>query len=61
MKVAVDQDVCIGSGNCEDTCPEVFKVVEGKSQVQVDMVPPGLEDKVSEAISGCPTGAISSA
>ena len=59
MKANVDQDACIGSGNCEGTCPKVFKVVDGKSQVQVDPVPPEEEDCVGEAVSGCPVGAIS--
>jgi ferredoxin len=48
MKAKVDQDVCIGSGNCEATCPKVFKVVDAKSQVQVDPVPPSEEDCVGK-------------
>ena len=59
MKVTVDQDTCIGSGNCEATAPDVFEVKDGKSQVKVDTVPKGQEDKVKEAAEGCPTGAIS--
>jgi ferredoxin len=59
MRVKVDQEMCIGSGNCEATCPKVFKVVDGKSQVQADPVPEAEEDRAGEAISGCPVGAIS--
>ena len=59
MKVSVDQDVCIGSGNCEATCPEVFVVRDEKSHVKVDTVPEGLEDKAQEAVDGCPVQAIS--
>lgn len=59
MKVKVDEDVCVGSGNCEATCPGIFKVVDGKSQVQVDTVPEDEEDCAREAESGCPVGAIS--
>jgi ferredoxin len=59
MKAKVDQDVCIGSGNCEATCPTIFKVVDGKSQVQVDTVPEKEESCVEEAVDGCPVGAIS--
>ncbi|MCF8130135.1 MAG: ferredoxin [Deltaproteobacteria bacterium] len=59
MKAKVDKDVCIGSGNCESTCPKVFKVVDGISQVQVTPVPPEEEDCVRDAEAGCPSGAIS--
>jgi ferredoxin len=59
MKVIVDQDVCIGSGNCEATCPNLFKVVDGKSQVKADPVPEGDENCAKEAVDGCPVGAIS--
>ncbi len=59
MKAKVDKDVCIGSGNCESTCPKVFKVVDGTSRVQVDPVPPDQEDCVKDAEKGCPSGAIS--
>ena len=59
MKVSVDQDVCIGSGNCEATCPEVFEVRDEKSHVKVNTVPADLEDKVREAVDGCPVQAIS--
>jgi ferredoxin len=59
MKLKVDEDVCIGSGNCEGTCPKLFKVVDGKSRVQVDPVPEEEEDCAQEAVNGCPVGAIS--
>lgn len=59
MKATVDQDTCVGSGNCEATAPEVFEVKDGKSHVKKNPVPEDQEDKVREAESGCPTGAIS--
>ena len=59
MKAKVDKDACIGSGNCENTCPTIFKVVDGKSQVRVSTVPEEEEDCVKQAIEGCPAGAIS--
>jgi len=60
MKAKVDKSVCIGSGNCEATCPDIFQVVGGKSEVQVDTVPAEQEDCVRDAVAGCPAGAISS-
>ena len=59
MKAKVDKDLCVGSGNCEETCPKVFKVVDERSQVQVDPLPSEEEDCVGEAVNGCPGGAIS--
>jgi ferredoxin len=59
MKAIVDKDTCIGSGNCEATCPRIFKVVDGKSTVQTNPVPAEEEDCVREAVDGCPAGAIS--
>lgn len=59
MKAKVDKDVCVGSGNCEATAPAVFELKDGKSHVKVDTVPKDQEDKVRDAVEGCPTGAIS--
>lgn len=59
MKVQVDKNICIGSGNCEMTAPDVFEVRDGKSHVLVDEVPADQEGKVREAVDGCPSGAIS--
>jgi len=59
MKVQVDQEACIGSGNCEMTAPAVFEVTDGKSRVKVGTVPPDQEAKVKAAVDGCPAGAIS--
>ncbi len=58
MKVVVNRDNCIGCGACEALCPEVFQIDdEGLSTVinneNLDV------DKVTEAIEGCPTSAIS--
>jgi len=59
MKAKVDKSVCIGSGNCEATCPDIFQVVDGKSEVQVGTVPKDQESCVQDAVAGCPVGAIS--
>ena len=59
MKAKVDEGLCIGSANCEGTCPAVFKVVDGLSRVQVEEVPKEEEARAKKAMDGCPTGAIS--
>ena len=58
MKANVDEDLCIGSANCEATCPAVFKVIGGISRVQVDVVPPEAEAKCRQAVEDCPVSAI---
>jgi len=52
----VDRDLCIGCGNCESLCPEVFHVgPEGKSEVIGEI---GGCD-IQLAIDTCPVAAIS--
>jgi ferredoxin len=58
MRVLVDKDVCVGSGQCEATCPAVFEVVDGKSRVKADPVPQEEEKRARDAVDGCPTSAI---
>ena len=35
MKVIIDEDLCVGCGNCEEVCPAVFHLNEeiGKAEV----------------------------
>ncbi len=58
MKVVVDEDKCVGTGSCEQSCPKVFKVVAGISKVLVEVVPKEEEARAREAVEGCPMGAI---
>jgi ferredoxin len=58
MKVVVDEDKCVGTGSCEQSCPKVFRVVDGISKVLVDVVPKEEEANAREAVEGCPMGAI---
>lgn len=58
MRVEVDEDLCIGAMACETTCPEVFRVIGDISRVQVDVVPPELEEKCRQAAESCPVEAI---
>jgi ferredoxin len=59
MKAKVNQDMCSGTGLCVETCPEVFKLENGKSVVKVDKVPAEAQASCQEAAEGCPTVAIS--
>ncbi len=59
MKFKVDQDLCIGCGACEDTCPEVFGLVDNTSQVKLNPVPEEFQSNALDAETGCPAEAIS--
>ena len=56
MKAYVDQDLCIGCGLCEGTCPAVFRV-NGTAAVIAETTGDNYDD-VMAAIDGCPVGAI---
>ena len=59
MKFIVDQDSCVGCGACEATCPDVFKLVNDISQVQLNPVPEIFLESALEAKENCPVQAIS--
>jgi ferredoxin len=61
MKPVVDEDLCIGCGNCEDECPEVFRLeddglahVIGSEEFGED-----LYGCIRNAADSCPVDAIS--
>lgn len=59
MKALVDEDLCIGCGACEDTCPEVFELGDdGLAHVVHANAGPELYECIRSAIDGCPVDAI---
>ncbi len=58
MKAIVDKDLCTGCGLCEDTCPDVFEIVDGVATVKVNKISDDLVDCCQEAADGCPVEAI---
>ena len=58
MKVVVDEDICVGTANCVDVCPEVFELVDAISHVKVGTIPKELEEQVKKAVDECPVTAI---
>jgi ferredoxin len=57
IRIEVDRGLCIGSGDCVDTAPDVFELdAEDKARV-ID--PDGAPtDEVLEAAANCPVTAI---
>jgi len=57
LRITVDRDLCMGNGQCVFLAPEVFRHNENR---QSEVVDPGRapEERVLQAASYCPTGAI---
>ena len=59
MKLKVNEDLCIGCGQCVGNASEVFEFNdEGLAQVKVDKIPEEYEEDAVDAKEGCPTSAI---
>lgn len=59
MKVKVIEDKCIGCGQCEAVCPDVFQIGdEGFAEVITNEYKEEIIDDIEMAASGCPTDAI---
>ncbi len=50
-----DSKVCIHSGNCVKTLPQVFKVENGKFVIDPSAAD---ESQLQKAIAACPSGAL---
>lgn len=58
MRAYVDEERCSGCALCEDMCPEVFAINDGKARVILDRIPPHLEATCLDAADQCPELAI---
>jgi ferredoxin len=59
MRINADRDVCIGSGNCVLTAPEVFdQDDEGLVDLLAPDPAPGLAQSARDAVARCPSGAL---
>ncbi len=59
MEVIVDEDLCIGCGNCEEICPAVFHVnEETEKSVVIDAEACEFVGCCEAAEENCPVDAI---
>ena len=60
MRISVDEDRCIGAGQCVAAAPEVFdqRDEDGIVVLLAPVVPAGTEDGVRNAAAVCPAQAI---
>ena len=57
IEITVDRALCIGSGDCVDSAPDVFELDSEDKAIVID--PDGAPtDEVLEAASNCPVTAI---
>ncbi len=57
IQVTVDRALCIGSGDCVDTAPDVFQLDDEGKSVVLDPDAAGT-DEIVEAAQNCPVTAI---
>jgi ferredoxin len=57
IEIRVDRALCIGSGDCVDTAPNVFQLDEEDKAIVVDADGASV-DEVVEAAGNCPVGAV---
>ncbi|HZG49878.1 MAG TPA: ferredoxin [Thermoleophilaceae bacterium] len=57
IEITVDRALCIGSGDCVDTAPDVFQLDDEEKAVVVDPDGASTED-VLTAAGNCPVSAI---
>jgi ferredoxin len=58
LKIEIDRQACMGSGNCSFWAPGVFDLDDDGVAIVIDPTA-APEDKISLAGQGCPTQAIS--
>jgi ferredoxin len=57
IEITVDRALCIGSGDCVDTAPDVFQLDDEDKAVVVDADGASVDDVIAAA-GNCPVAAI---
>ena len=59
MRIVLDADRCIGSGNCEMLAPDVFEVGDDMvCNILIEQPGPDLQEDAELAVEACPTRAL---
>lgn len=59
MRIVLEADRCIGSGNCEMLAPEVFEIRDDMvCRILIEEPGPDLEEDAEMAVEACPTRAL---
>ena len=58
MHYHVNEDVCIGCGLCEATCPEVFRIADDGRSEAYQQPGPDQEAAAKTAAESCPVSVI---
>ena len=58
MVAIIDEEVCIGCGQCEEICPEVFEICNEKAIAIYQEIPGEALNACYEAVEICPVNAI---
>ena len=58
MHVWIDREGCISCGQCEETCPQVFAIMEDGLADVKQQPDEELEDLAQVAADGCPVSVI---
>ena len=57
LRIEIDRDACMGSGNCLFWAPGVFDLDDDAVAIVLDPTA-APEDRIALAVEGCPTKAI---
>lgn len=57
-KVRIDEEECIGCGNCEDLCPAIFRLDREREKSAVIQPEGGSVECIEDAMEACPVSCI---
>jgi len=58
VRVSIDRTLCIGSGNCTNLAPEIFKIDDANLADFHDETPDIDQDRLVESCAICPVDAL---